>query len=143
LDTGLEIGAPEAGELGLFYELARRTFEDLPGWSDQRVRAVMRDDLVFVAREGSQAAGYVALRHERAQRAVVIEQLFVAPGHEQRGVGHRLLAYAEGWAISEGACALLIVAEVDNWRARRFYCDVGFVPVEPELLELVLPQLPD
>jgi ribosomal protein S18 acetylase RimI-like enzyme len=139
----LEIGAPEAGELGLLFELARRTFADFPGWSDDQVRAVMRDDLVFVAREGSHSAGYVALRHDRPERAVVIEQLFVAPGHEQRGIGHRLLAHAEGWAISEGASTLRIVTEEGNWRARRFYLRAGFVPVEPELLELTLPQLPD
>jgi hypothetical protein len=33
----------------------------------------------------------------------VVEQLFVAPGHELRGIGDRLLAYAEGYAIAERA----------------------------------------
>jgi len=35
----------------------------------------------------------------------VVEQLFVASGHERRGIGHRLLAYAEGYAIAERVLA--------------------------------------
>ena len=143
MDATVEIGEPQAGELGLLFSLARTTFADVPGWSDDRVLEVLEEDLVFVAREQSQAAGYVALRHDRGDRAVIVDQLFVAPGHEQRGVGHRLLAHAEGWAISERARALRIVAEERNWRARSFYQREGFVPIDRELLELVLPQLPD
>jgi GNAT superfamily N-acetyltransferase len=143
METTVEIGEPRAGELGLLFSLARTAFADVPGWSDERVLGVLEDDVVFVAREESQAAGYVALRHDRDEGRVTVDQLFVAPGHEQRGVGHRLLAHAEGWAISERACALRIVAEEQNWRARSFYQREGFVPVERELLELILPQLPD
>jgi GNAT superfamily N-acetyltransferase len=142
MGTDVEISPPRAGEVGLLYSFARCTFGDLPGWSDESVLAVLREDFLFVAREGSHAAGYTALRHDRAQDTVVVEHLFVAPGHEQHGVGHRLLAHAEGWAISEGAHTLQIVAEEHNWRARQFYLRFGFVPVVNELLELTLPQLP-
>ena len=48
-----------------------------------------------------------------SERYGVIEQLFVLPGHERRGVGHRLLDYAEGYAIAERAPALRIVVERD------------------------------
>ena len=106
MEATVEIGEPQAGELSLLFSLARTTFADVPGWSDDRVLEVLEEDLVFVAREQSQAAGYVALRHDRGHQAVIVDQLFVAPGHEQRGVGHRLLAHAEGWAISERAQAL-------------------------------------
>ena len=141
--TTVVIGEPQVGELGLLFSLARTAFADAPGWSDERVLEVLEDDLVFVAREHSQAAGYVALHHDRSDRTVIVDQLFVAPGHERRGVGHRLLAHAEGWAISERARSLRIVAEEGNWRARSFYRREGFVPVDRELLELILPQLPE
>jgi len=141
--TTVVIGEPRVGELGLLFSLARTAFADTPGWSDERVLEVLEEDLVFVAREQSQAAGYVALHHERDDRTVIVDQLFVAPGHERHGVGRRLLAHAEGWAISERARTLRIVAEEGNWRARSFYRREGFVPVERELLELVLPQLPE
>jgi len=68
------------------------------------------------------------------------EQLFVAPGHERRGIGHRLLAYAEGYAIAERARSLQVVVEESNRQARSFYRRSGFVPVEPELFELILPR---
>jgi ribosomal protein S18 acetylase RimI-like enzyme len=70
---------------------------------------------------------------------MVAEQVFVAPAHEHRGIGHRLLAHAEGYAIAEHARVLSIVVERDNWRARAFYGRLGYVPVQPELVELVLP----
>src|SRR5579862_9151374 len=99
--TTMVIGEPQERELGLLFSLAQATFENVPGWSDEHVLAVLQKDLVFVAREDAQTAGYVALRHDRADRTVTVDQLFVVPGHEQRGVGHRLLAHAEGWAINE------------------------------------------
>ena len=68
---------------------------------------VLRRDVTFVAREHGQPAGYVALRRKEGG-AIVVEQLFVAPGHERRGIGHRLLAYAEGYAIAERAQSLQI-----------------------------------
>jgi ribosomal protein S18 acetylase RimI-like enzyme len=111
----------------------------MPGWSDQRVLEVLEHDLIFVAREQGRPAGYVALRRVEPG-VIVVEQLFVAPGHERRGIGHQLLAYAEGYAIAERALSLRIVVEETNQQARSFYSRSGFVPVEPELFELILPR---
>lgn len=136
----VEIAARVEADLPQLFGLAKGAFAGLPGWSDERVLEVLRRDLVFVARELGQPAGYVALR--RAQDGtIVVEQLFVAPGHERRGIGHRLLAHAEGYAISEHAQSLQIVVEEGNQQARRFYRRSGFVPIEPELFELVLPSV--
>jgi ribosomal protein S18 acetylase RimI-like enzyme len=134
----VEIAPRAEAELPLLFALARGVFAGLPGWSDARVLEVLRRDLVFVAREQGQPAGYVALAREEGG-AIVIEQLFVAPGHERRGIGHRLLAYAEGYAITERARVLRIVVEEANEQARSFYRRSGFVPVERELFERLLP----
>ena len=139
MDSMVEIAARAEGDLPLLFALAKDTFAGLPGWSDERVLDVLRGDLVFVAREQGEPAGYVALRGEEGG-AVVVEQLFIAPGHERHGIGHRLLAYAEGYAIANRAPSLRIVVEENNQPARSFYRRSGFVPVEPELLELVLPR---
>ena len=120
------------------FALAKGTFADLPGWSDERVLEVLRRDVIFVALEHGQPAGYVALRRGE-DGPIVVEQLFVAPGHERRGIGHRLLAYAEGYAIAERARSLQIVVEEGNEKARSFYRRSGFVPVEPDVFELILP----
>ncbi len=126
-------------DLPLLFGLAKGTFGGLPGWSDERVLEVLNSDVIFVAREDDQPAGYVALQPAETG-VIVVEQLFVAPGHEQRGIGHRLLAYAEGYAIAERAQSLHVVVEASNEPARSFYKRSGFVPVEPELFELILPR---
>jgi ribosomal protein S18 acetylase RimI-like enzyme len=138
LASEVEIAPRVEADLPQLFGLAKGTFAGLPGWSDERVLEVLKRSVIFVAREEGQPAGYVALRREEGG-AIVVEQLFVAPGHEQRGIGHRLVAYAEGYAIAERARSLQVVVEESNQPARSFYRRSGFVPVEPELFELILP----
>jgi GNAT superfamily N-acetyltransferase len=138
--TLIEVGELQPAEAEVLFGLAKSAFETAPGWTDACVLDALAEDVVFVAREGGLQAGYVALRRN-ANEGFVIEQLLVVPGHERRGVGHRLLAYAEGYAIAQGAPSLLIVAEPDNHAARGFYLRCGFVPIGADLLELVLPRL--
>ena len=128
---------PEA-EVPRLFGLAKSVFAGAPGWNDARVLGALSRDLLFLAKEGDEPAGYVALRHE-PDGSFVIEQLFVVPGHERRGVGHRLLDYAEGYAIAERAPALRIVVERDNVPARDFYQRAGFIPVDAEIFERSLP----
>lgn len=128
-------------DLPQLFGLAHETFSFLPGWSDERVLEVLKRDVIFVAREDDQPAGYVALHRDEGE-VMVVDQLFVAPGHERRGIGHRLLAYAEGYAIAERARSLHVVVEKSNHPARSFYARSGFVPVEQEVFALTLPQEP-
>ena len=143
MSSTVEIVPRTETDLPELFVFASAVFADVPGWSEERALAVLRGDEVFVARERGQLAGFVSLTRAEDD-AIVIEQLFVAPGHERRGVGHSLLAYAEGFAISERVRSLQIVVEQDNAPARGFYRRSGFVPVEsePELFELVLPSGP-
>jgi len=134
----VEIARCGVGEVPQLFGFAKSVFADTPGWNDRKVLDALTTDLLFVAREHGQPAGYVALRHE-PDGSVLVEQLFIVPGHERRGVGHRLLDYAEGYAIAERAPALRIVVEQDNVPARSFYRSAGFVPVEVEIFERILP----
>lgn len=135
----IEIAPRVDADLPVLFGLAKAAFGGLPGWSDERVLAVLNSDVIFVAREDDQPAGYVAL-HSDEEGMMVVEQLFVVSGHERRGIGRRLLAYAEGYAIAERAQSLQVVVEENNHPARSFYKRSGFVPVETELFELVLPR---
>jgi ribosomal protein S18 acetylase RimI-like enzyme len=138
MPSSVVIGRCPEAEVPQLFGLAKSVFADAPGWNDGRVLDALARDLLFLAREAGEAAGYVALRHE-PDGVFVIEQLFVVPGHERRGVGHRLLDYAEGYAIAERAPALRIVVEQDNTPARDFYQREGFVPVDAEIFERRLP----
>src|SRR5687768_10953932 len=135
----IDIVSPSDSELHELFGIAKAVFADEPRWNDGRVLDALLSDVVFAAHERAQPAGYLALRPE-GNAPFVIEQVLVAPGHERRGVGHRLLEHAEGYAISERASALQIVVERDNRPARSFYLRSGFVPVEDELFQLVLPR---
>jgi GNAT superfamily N-acetyltransferase len=106
--------------------------------ADERTPGVLERETVFVAEVEGAPAGYVAL--EQTEAAVRVDQLFVSPEHEAEGVGRRLLEYAEGYAISQGARTLQVVVEGGNPRAEGFYRGRGFVPAGKDLLELVLPQ---
>jgi GNAT superfamily N-acetyltransferase len=106
--------------------------------ADERTLGVFERGTVFVAEVGGAPAGYVAL--ERQERAVRVDQLFVSPEHEAKGVGTQLLEYAEGYAIWQGAEALQIVIESGNERALTFYQGRGFMRVAEDLLELLLPR---
>jgi ribosomal protein S18 acetylase RimI-like enzyme len=120
------------------FGLARRSFGERGGWSDERTLGVLESETVFVAEIDDAPAGYVALGPE--DDVVRVDQLLVSPEHEGEGVGHQLVEWAEGYAIARRARALRIVVEEDNARALDFYRRAGFVGVEPGQLELILPQ---
>ena len=106
--------------------------------ADRRTLDVLEGETVFVAEVGGAPAGYVAV--DLTEVAARVDQLFVSPEHEREGVGRRLLEYAEGYAISQGAATLQVVVEDENRRAQDFYRGRGFVSVSENVLELVLPQ---
>jgi GNAT superfamily N-acetyltransferase len=106
--------------------------------ADERTLEVLERETVFVAEVAGSPAGYVALVPDEDR--VRVDQLFVSPEHEREGVGRQLLEYAEGWAISRRARALRAVVAEHDRRATAFYRDRGFVPVEPDVVELVLPE---
>jgi ribosomal protein S18 acetylase RimI-like enzyme len=132
------IRASRQADEPLLFALARRSFGERSGWSDERTLQVLADEQVFVAEFDGELAGYVALDPEETEPR--IDQLFVSPDHEGEGVGHQLLEWAEGYAISRGARVLRIAVEEDNGRALDFYRRSGFVLAAPGLVELILPQ---
>lgn len=138
MSAQLEVAPGRTEEHSELFALARSAFGAQSGWDDSRAVEALQTDTVFVARVDGLLAGYVAVRE--AGEALRIEQLLVAPHHEGEGVGHRLLEYAEGYAISTGATVVQVVVEDDNDRALAFYGRSGFRPVAAQLYELSLPR---
>jgi ribosomal protein S18 acetylase RimI-like enzyme len=138
MERRIEIRAYRGEDEADLFSLARSLFGDRAAWRDRGTLEVLERDVVFVAELSGRAAGYAAL--EREGDAVRIRQLLVGPlAGEEEHVETRLVAYAEGYAISEGARALQAVVEPDNAAAVSFYRGRGFVSVADELLELILP----
>jgi GNAT superfamily N-acetyltransferase len=128
-----EIRPLREGDRALLFGLAA-----LDRAADERTLTVLEHETVFVAELEGAPAGYVAL--ERDEPCLRIDQLFVSPEHEAEGVGRQLLEYAEGYAISEGALRLRAVVDTEDVRSTEFYRRRGFVPVGPDVVELVLPE---
>jgi GNAT superfamily N-acetyltransferase len=81
--------------------------------------------VVFVAEVEGHPAGYMALREEG--RALVVDQIVVAPADQGRHVGHCLLDWAEGYGTSRGMERVRIPAGGSDRRARDFYTRRGYV----------------
>ena len=85
---------------------------------------LLASDRVFVAECGHHLAGYVAV--SEAAEVLCVDQLVVAITDQGRGVGNRLLDWAEGYAVSRGKHAVRVRVEPDNRRAREFYARRGY-----------------
>jgi ribosomal protein S18 acetylase RimI-like enzyme len=89
---------------------------------DDEVRAwvaevVLPNATVWIAEIGGQVVGYASLRGND------LDQLYVAPGHQGRGVGSRLLQRAKELSPT----GLRLYAFQRNTRARAFYEARGFI----------------
>jgi N-acetylglutamate synthase-like GNAT family acetyltransferase len=104
--------------------LAAEQVADDATLSATRTEAVLDAGVVFVAEAEHHLAGYVALE-ERAD-TLVLHQLVVCQADDHRGVGNRLLDWAEGYGVSRGLRRVTIEVEDDNLPARSFYARRGY-----------------
>jgi ribosomal protein S18 acetylase RimI-like enzyme len=56
----------------------------------------------------------------------------VAPEHQGRGLYGGLLRLAQRWGIERNLRRLVISTQVDNLRAQRAWCRLGFLPFRSE-----------
>jgi ribosomal protein S18 acetylase RimI-like enzyme len=100
------------------------------GWvSGSAGQAGAGDHAFYVAVVGEEIAGLVTV-HEQAhfsgQVDAYVGELVVAPAHEGRGVGSRLVRAAEGWAAGRGLAFITLDTGADNGPARGLYTSLGF-----------------
>jgi GNAT superfamily N-acetyltransferase len=120
----MEVKAEDATELAVIHIAARRaempylpevhTEDEIRGWFASRVQDV--PDSFRVARSGGQLVGYMFLYEDK------LDDLYVLPDWQGRGVGSALLATAK--ALSPRRLELSTFQQ--NARARAFYAARGF-----------------
>ena len=85
---------------------------------------------VWLIESGGQAAGYIVLAFsyslEFGGRDAFIDELYVRPAFERRGLARATLAFVEREARSAGVHTLLLEVRTGNERARRLYERAGF-----------------
>ena len=122
-DADLPAVAALMGELGY------------PATSDQvraRLARVAGDDgyAAYVAEVDGAVAGFLGLQrgwayeHDRPYARIIT--LVVDANVRRRGVGARLVEFADEWARERGAYALMLNTNVRSEEAHRFYESLGF-----------------
>ena len=104
-------------------------------------RALGRAWLIEIA---GQPAGYIVLAFsfslEFGGLDAFVDELYVRPGFERRGLGRATLAFVEGEARVSGVRMLLLEVRKGNDRARRLYERAGFAGRHNELMGKKLEQ---
>jgi ribosomal protein S18 acetylase RimI-like enzyme len=94
------------------------------------LRAAGEDPVVLVAISGGALAGFVHLHsatdHYGEKPHGHVSDIIVAPNFEGRGVGRRLIAAAQDWALERGFSWLTLSVFEENRRAAALYEGLGF-----------------
>lgn len=104
------------------------------GWRDRQVTDIgsllkTAEVEVWVMFDGAELIGFVGYRIAPEDRMGVIEIVAVAPTHQRRGLGRRLMEFAER-RISEAGMAMVMVETGDDGghsAARAAYLKLGYV----------------
>lgn len=118
----------DAGEIA---QMSRSFIEQGLDWSWQppRVRDAIRDAATNVAvlAEGASLLGFGIMQYR--DETAHLSLFAIRPGHRNRGLGGRLLAWLEQPARIAGIAQLRVEARADNAGAIAFYRRHGFAPV--------------
>jgi GNAT superfamily N-acetyltransferase len=88
-----------------------------------KVAERMRERHTFVCQKGGRIVGTIALGGDR------LRTLFVAPELQGDGIGARLVAHLEEYALKQGVSELALSSSLT---ARRFYERLGYRVIRPE-----------
>ena len=105
------------------------------GWRARQaadVGALLKEEpeAFWLAMLGGALAGYVGIRMHPEDRMGEVHIIAVSPDHQRRGIGRRLLAFAEQRIRAAGMEMMMVetVGDSGHAPARRAYEDFGFEP---------------
>ncbi len=83
---------------------------------------------VYVLVDGRAVVGFIVFRTGSGH--LFVENVAVDPGRQHRGLGRRLMAFAEATALERGLPALRLYTNVKMIENMPFYRELGFVETE-------------
>jgi RimJ/RimL family protein N-acetyltransferase len=144
-----EARAGDIGEMVLLLgHLFRQESDFVPAPAKQRralesILSHPTSGRLFVLTRGSKVVGMVSLLFTistaEGGKAAWLEDMIIAPGHRNRGLGTRLLRAALAWAEQDGITRVSLLTDSDNLRAQRYYLRHGFVSSGMQPFRLHLP----
>jgi GNAT superfamily N-acetyltransferase len=95
----------------------------------RRLERFPQSDRLLLATDGETLIGYAHLRvvHDLLEEDTVeLVAMVVAPADRRKGIGRRLIAAAETWALQSGRARLRARAEVVSSQALAFFAALGY-----------------
>jgi GNAT superfamily N-acetyltransferase len=105
-------------ELRPLFELAEDSAEALDGY--------LHAGRVLVAVDSDRIVGHLQLTGADDESAVEIKNMAVAPSHQARGIGRRLVEAAAALAARKGRATLVVATGAADTGNLRFYQRLGF-----------------
>lgn len=104
--------------------------------ADRLSRLLARGDQQFlVADDGGRSVGWIHIlmaEFVELDAFVVVGGLVVDRDYRQRGIGRRLLARAEEWAVQQGCGVVRLWSSTTRSEAHEFYRRVGYTNVKTQ-----------
>jgi GNAT superfamily N-acetyltransferase len=91
------------------------------------------DHAIFVACESGEVVGWIEVgiaHHLVAEVRAEIGGLVVASEARSRGIGGKLVAHAERWAVKQGVKVILVRSRIAREDAHRFYRRAGYEQIK-------------
>ena len=114
-----------------------RVYETSPD-AEKTMRRFLADvanssySFLFVAVTEEQTVGFISGELRQGSPTFLpktwasVDDVFVEPGHRNRGMGHALLQSVKAWAQERDADGISLQVAAANARGRKFYDDLGF-----------------
>lgn len=93
--------------------------------------ALIRAGEVWVLAEGKELLGVLVLRS--AEDHLFVDNVAVTPEHQGRGLGYKLIAFAEKRAVRKGLPEIRLYTNEKMWENLAFYKKLGFEETERRL----------
>lgn len=129
----VEVHPASLSDLPAVARLDQAAFGPIWGYGERVFRSVWETDALFLlAEEKGEAVGYILCTLHPERRAHVV-RLAVAPAHQGRQIGVRLLAEAFVALRSQGVEWISLNTQEENRRSQRLYRWFGFRPTGEEV----------
>jgi len=93
-------------------------------------RIIIQDSMIFIAMEDGKYAGfdqlYPSFSSVGMNKIWILNDLFVAPGHRQKGIARALINHVLGYSKETGRKKVVLSTAYHNFNAQKLYEKLGF-----------------